>query len=129
MCNITNIALPVNVRVIPRRCFYGCDQLRSVNFAPGTKQHPTQLEQIEAEAFAQSVIERIIIPESVKQMDEKCFFGCPDLNIVEFGSCLPRLHPRTFSGSHIKEMSIPERFMLFVSGYTGLHDTRISGRH
>ena len=67
MCNITSIALPVNVRVIPRRCFYGCKQLRSVNFASGTKQHPTQLEQIEAEAFAQSVIERIIIPESVKQ--------------------------------------------------------------
>lgn len=120
MCKIDDIKLPVNVGVIPCRCFDGCRQLKSVKFALGTK-----LEQIKAQAFARSGLEEIRIPEFVKQMDEKCFFGCPDLKKIEFGSQLPRLDPCTFSGSHVTEMSVPEMFMNFVSGFTGLQDTRI----
>ena len=90
-CCIEEIEIPNRVRELCDRCFYGCWSLRRVTFA-----QPSSVERIGVEAFsceknpgeftAVCCIEEIEIPDSVRELCDRCFYRCSSLRRVIFGA-------------------------------------------
>ena len=56
------------------------------------------------------MIEEISIPDSVRELGDKCFFWCEKLRRVSFGACstLELIGVMAFSRTMIEEISIPD---------------------
>ncbi|MBQ2118358.1 MAG: leucine-rich repeat domain-containing protein [Clostridia bacterium] len=80
---------------------------------------PNGVEIIEARAFAGTGIEQLILPESVKSINESAFFNCKDLQEVVFGRNIETVeisHERGYlKGFYLKE-SVPN---LTIKCYKG----------
>ena len=110
-CLLKEIFVPDSVREIGDRCFSGCRSLRRVVFGPSSR-----LERIGVEAFSWDPqlrylgmedrgtslgcpLRKIFIPESVRELGDRCFSGCSSLRRVTFGfgACLERIGSGVFS--------------------------------
>ena len=114
-CGLWELRIPDGVRELCDRCFQGCLKLDSVTFGPSSS-----LERIGVEAFADiwdeygehyfCNIEDISIPDSVRELCDRCFRGCRSLRRVNFGpsSSLERIGVSCFEDSGVEEVSIPD---------------------
>lgn len=72
--SLKSITIPDNVIGIDRRNFEGCNSLKTVNISASSK-----LEEIREEAFRESSIAEIHLPESVKKLGRYAFAYCTQL--------------------------------------------------
>ena len=84
-CSLCEITIPTGVCELSRGCFYNCRHLVKVTFA-----QPSSIEDILGSAFAGDdeggcAFAEICIPNSVRQIGEKCFYNCL-LSRVTFSS-------------------------------------------
>lgn len=81
--NFREITIPCCVESIGRHCFYEDCFLETVSFEEGS-----ELRELGEEVFCRSSIvsiaESVLIPKSVKVIEENCFYGCKDLISLEF---------------------------------------------
>ena len=96
--------IATSVHVVCERCFYGCGSLRSVIFGASS-----MVERICAEAFRESSVESLSIPDSVVELGERCFRECKSLRSVIFGasSRVERICAEAFCDTSIESLSIP----------------------
>ena len=91
-------------RSVPKICLDKRDNFRMVIFAPDSN-----LEFIGPDTFAETNIETLSIPNSVKILDERCFKDCNNLYQVSFGlnSKLEYIGKHAFNSSNIESVRIP----------------------
>lgn len=106
--HISEIDVPDTVVEICDGCFSGCGNLRKVRFGDASR-----LERLGAEAFTDGdlsedswdfvcdgcPIEEIRVPDSVREIGDRCFAGCRELASVTFGasSRLERIGSEAFA--------------------------------
>lgn len=90
------------LQAIGTESFYNCTSLKSINF-------PTSLIKLGLHVFVGTVLEEIIIPNTVKEIGVKCFQNISTLKKVTFASNskLTTIHNNVFSGTSISEITIP----------------------
>lgn len=66
MVFLENVTLPKSLKIVPKECFSFCGKLKNVNFSEG-------IEKIDANAFADTALEKVKIPPSVKYIGELAF--------------------------------------------------------
>lgn len=66
MVFLENVTLPKSLIIVPKECFSFCKKLKNVNFSES-------IEKIEANAFADTALEKVKIPHSVKYIGESAF--------------------------------------------------------
>lgn len=72
--SLTDIVLSSKLVSIASRCFYGCTALKRITL-------PESLESVDADAFSNSGIEKLVFPASSKVI-RKCS-DCPNLTVIE----------------------------------------------
>jgi len=75
------------------------------------------IEKIGKYAFYRTGIEKLIIPNSVKFIDEKAFMKCTDLNDLELGNGMMTIEKGAFSDTAIKTIKIPSDVTLRPSAF------------
>ncbi len=73
--DVKEYTVPSTVKRIEKRAFYQSENLRKVTFSKG-------LTYIGKEAFSESAIEEILLPDSVKKVGQYAFSRCPLKNAV-----------------------------------------------
>ncbi|MBP1591123.1 MAG: leucine-rich repeat protein, partial [Oscillospiraceae bacterium] len=87
---------------IPERSFYCCPGLETITF-------PDSLMSIEAEAFyGCEGLRKLTIPSGVKTIGYQTFKNCKNLTEFELNDGLEEIGYCAFSGTALKEISIPE---------------------
>ena len=67
---IESVVIPDSVNIVVARAFYGCDQLKTVDFGDG-------IIEIQEEAFREcTALESIILPKNLETIGEGAFYGC-----------------------------------------------------
>ena len=74
--------LPSTLRVIGKRMFADCENLKFVVFGDDS-----QLEEIESEAFRGSGLESFTAPASLRKIDSTAFQDCGQLRHVDISAC------------------------------------------
>ena len=68
--SIESVVIPDSVNIVVARAFYGCDQLKTVDFGDG-------IIEIQEEAFREcTALESIILPKNLETIGEGAFYGC-----------------------------------------------------
>lgn len=68
--SIESVVIPDSVKFVVARAFYGCDQLKTVDFGDG-------IIEIQEEAFREcTALESIILPKNLETIGEGAFYGC-----------------------------------------------------
>ena len=68
--SIESLVIPDSVKFVVARAFYGCDQLKTVDFGDG-------IIEIQEEAFREcTALESIILPKNLETIGEGAFYGC-----------------------------------------------------
>ena len=68
--SIESVVIPDSVNIVVARAFYGCDQLKTVDFGDG-------IIEIQEEAFYKcTALESIILPKNLETIGEGAFYGC-----------------------------------------------------
>ena len=68
--SIESVVIPDSVKFVVARAFYGCDQLKTVEFGDG-------IIEIQEEAFREcTALESIILPKNLETIGEGAFYGC-----------------------------------------------------
>ena len=113
-CGLIEIMIPNSVLELCDRCFKGSSSLRHVVFGSASC-----LERIGVEAFGPMTdlwgnpipcgLVEISIPDSVCELCDRCFCGCPNLLCVTISpfSSLERIGAEWIRGTQVKEVSIP----------------------
>ncbi|QQS51003.1 MAG: leucine-rich repeat domain-containing protein [Bacteroidota bacterium] len=89
-CGITEVTLPVTIKIIAPEAFQGCEFLNSINI-------PDSVTTIGYSAFAGcSSLTEIIIPNSVKFIEQGAFSGCLNLINLQLGNSLSTIGKYAF---------------------------------
>jgi hypothetical protein len=114
------VEIPANVQTIAKSAFESYQTLTSVIF-----QSPSQTRSIEASAFANSSLAKIIIPASVESICSSCFAKCLSLQSVTFEepSRLRVIEQSAFAHSSLTEICLPSSVV--VLGPFCFHASRI----
>lgn len=134
---LTKATLPSNLKKIPDNLFYQCLELKTVNF-------PSGLTEIGFGAFSSTAITAAPLPNTVKIIGEEAFnwaqklksvnlpeglteissraFSSTTLESVKLPSTIKKIGVGAFSGSMIKELTIP-------NGVTEIHQEAFQGCH
>ena len=99
---IETVVIPASVKTIKKMAFCGCERLKQVTFAEGSK-----LEMFGEYAFYDSALESIRIPPAVKRIEARVFAGCRNLRDVEVPSGLEYIGKCCFVLSGIEEITLP----------------------
>ena len=68
--SIESVVIPDSVKFVVARAFYGCDQLKTVDFGDG-------IIEIQEEAFREcTALESIILPKNLETIGDGAFYGC-----------------------------------------------------
>ena len=92
---ITSVSIPGSVTVIGESAFWGCKNLKQINFSYG-------LEKIESHAFMETGITEAELPDSVKYIGASTFYGCQDLSKIALSKNLEYLGMHNFNGSKLE---------------------------
>ena len=163
--DISSIELPNSVNYIGENAFYGCGSLQSVTMSNNITEIgeaafkecnnlrsiniPRELKRIEKEAFENTAISSIELPDSVNYIGENAFYRCGSLQSVTmtdnvsyigkaaFRSCrnlrninisnrIARIESETFKGAGLSTIDFPESVKYFGSEcFTGSYLTTI----
>ena len=94
--NLKNITLPneitsLNASISGRACYGFLEECKSLK----TLVIPESVEKIGEQAFAESGLEHIVIPDNVKEMGGGCFYKCVNLKNVTLPNTIVALDPST----------------------------------
>lgn len=79
---LTQVSLPADIRAIGKAAFAGCDQLATFVFPEG-------LDSIGAYAFSATKLSSIVLPATLKSLDEGAFSRMPNLTSVTINPAVP----------------------------------------
>lgn len=109
--NITSVIL--NTPNLYYRCFYSCNNLESVSLPEG-------LTTIPKESFSSTKISSIVIPSTVKTIDENAFNGCNELTSITIPQSVTSINKNAFlSCSKLSQVTISEGCTTIGSGAFG----------
>ena len=91
---------------IGSRAFYGCSALATCPHIETYTSRFTSFKRIEAEAFAESGLTTLTLPESVSNLGEKCFAGAPLATLTINSSTAPSMGSFVFGSSPTSSLSI-----------------------
>ena len=136
--SIKNIILPSNTKKL-KDAFSCCQTLSSINLPKGIKKLEgtfvgcTSLKTVEVpssvkildNAFAESGIETIHLPEGLEIIDFRSFSGCINLHDISFPSTLLEIHPYAFELCRsIKNIQVAENSACYLKdGFVFLKDS------
>ena len=83
------VKLSAAIKLIPESAFDYCSSLREIDLYNVTT--------IEAFGFRESGLERLVIPDGVKEIGEGAFYDCSNMISVEIGSGLRTIEKETFA--------------------------------
>ena len=93
---VESVRIPSTLRVVETQTFYGCKNLRSVEFAEG-------LRKIGVGAFQDSGVEGVVLPSSVRTVCAEAFCDCGCLRSVRLNEGLEALGQREATGGREHE--------------------------
>ena len=98
------IVIPVGVRSIGEKAFYGDTNLTQVDLSLCT-----DLNIIGNSAFKKTSIREMFIPNDVRQINKEAFYGCSQLESLSFegDSMLTQIGVSAFEGTILKDLFIP----------------------
>ena len=89
--NLESITLPNNLHEIPAFLFEDCPALKTVNI-------PTSMTSINSDAFRETSLQTITIPEGIKLIDSGAFAFCENLQTVIIPKSLKHIATGAFNG-------------------------------
>lgn len=123
---VTDLVIPGTYKVIKRNCFYGYKKLKSVVFEEG-------VEIIEKGAFVRSGIEKVILPNSLKDLigEQRGLFAsspfkyCENLKEINIPNSIKVLPDNFLANSLVEKIQIPESVEVIPSGcFSGCNNLR-----
>lgn len=113
---VDSILIPSNIEAIDIEAFKDSN-LRQLVFI-----EPTRCKLIDHQAFSETLIKKIVIPDSIKEIGVKAFQGCSDLEEVS----LPNVSLKIFTGAFkdcpklttIQYRGTAEEYHMKVRGYS-----------
>lgn len=103
---IRSVALPAALKVVQAGAFYRCEYLKQILLNPGLE---TLGSQGGVGVFYYTALERVLIPQHVKELGRGTFGDCRRLQTVAFegNSALERIGDHCFTGSQIEQILLP----------------------
>ena len=115
--SIESVVIPDSVNIVVARAFYGCDQLKTVDFGDG-------ITEIQEEAFYKcTALESIILPKNLETIGEGAFYGCTSATEIYIPKTLTNWsegdhYPTFFNCTALETLTIEDG--LSVLGGAGL---------
>ena len=115
--SIESVVIPDSVNIVVARAFYGCDQLKTVDFGDG-------IIEIQEEAFREcTALESIILPKNLETIGEGAFYGCTSATEIYIPKTLTNWsegdhYPTFFNCTALETLTIEDG--LSVLGGAGL---------
>ena len=115
--SIESVVIPDSVKFVVARAFYGCDQLKTVDFGDG-------IIEIQEEAFREcTALESIILPKNLETIGEGAFYGCTSATEIYIPKTLTNWsegdhYPTFFNCTALETLTIEDG--LSVLGGAGL---------
>ncbi|KAK8836348.1 hypothetical protein M9Y10_039690 [Tritrichomonas musculus] len=112
--NLYSINLPGDLLVLFPETLKGCDCLRQINFIKNSNNY-SHFEIICDEAFKDTKIESLVLPDNIQEIGSKCFPEC--FKQIEFEKGAPKLHKIgnfCFYNTQIKSFNMPLNILPFV---------------
>lgn len=115
--SIESVVIPDSVNIVVARAFYGCDQLKTVDFGDG-------IIEIQEEAFREcTALESIILPKNLETIGEGAFYGCTSATEIYIPKTLTNWsegdhYPTFFNCTALETLTIEDG--LCVLGGAGL---------
>ena len=100
--NLSEVKLPKSLTSLGGRSFFGNTNLKRVEFADGIN-----LEIIQSDAFQNTGLESIELPDSVKKIESGAFNGS-HLKKIKLGNNITEIGDSAFSFTLLEEFTIPE---------------------
>ena len=98
---LTSIDIPSGVKVLEQEVFAGCTALASITLHEG-------LQRIRPQAFAETAIQSIVVPDSVTTMGGHVFRNCYNLSSVKLPAGIKQITTRMFDGcTSLTSIEIP----------------------
>lgn len=101
---LQKVYLPSSIKEISKKCFFGCDKLKYIEFA----QKPN-IQKIRRNAFSFTNLEKFEIPKSVFWVGAQCFYACHNLKEVYIPSSVEIIGANCFNDCPNLESVIFER--------------------
>jgi len=102
--DLVNIIIPKSVKKIGHNAFYGCPNLKTVDFEEGS-----QLKCIDYFAFqCCTALERINFAEGLLQIRAHSFWGCLKLNSVYFPNSIEEIDGNSFFITKLEKVHLPK---------------------
>ena len=96
---LTTVSLPNGIDEIPRRAFL-CSAVSNIEI-------PNSVKKVCYGAFDNTPLEKIVIPDSVIEIESGAFEGCEKLVSVTFGNTLKTIGEKAFYRTAITEITLP----------------------
>lgn len=106
---LERICIPASVQIIRSHAFSGSTNLQEVIFERGS-----QLKIIGIGAFNSTKIERMELPEEVKQVGMNCFAGCKELTYVRFPRNIELIREPFYDNPQLDLVEIPVEMRVLI---------------
>ena len=115
--SIESLVIPDSVKFVVARAFYGCDQLKTVDFGDG-------IIEIQEEAFREcTALESIILPKNLETIGEGAFYGCTSATEIYIPKTLTNWknggysHPTFYESTALETLTIEDGLSV-LGGYS-----------
>ena len=105
--SIESVVIPDSVKFVVARAFYGCDQLKTVDFGDG-------IIEIQEEAFREcTALESIILPKNLETIGDGAFYGCTSATEIYIPKTLTNWsgeysHPTFYESTALETLTIED---------------------
>lgn len=99
--DLKTVNIPTNISVLPERAFSNCTSLLNIEI-------PESVIEIDERCFYSSGLKQITIPDSVQVIGDMAFQNCKNLFSVQLSEGISEISPELFSGcTSLAEITIP----------------------
>ena len=116
--SICELNIPDRVEYLCDKCFCACKKLTRINFCASSMAKTFGRTLLSVGPELSCLVHEIIIPDSVLELCDECFFGCNGLKRVTFGksSALEYIGFQCFVLSTLESFRMPSSVKLFGGG-------------